>query len=161
MTSASLTYVHGADRMLVGARLTAKGLHVRFADEREGLIPFGALDLEGTPDHVIVPHPHVIEVHLSDGRVEEVPWDFARHYVDPDYEATSKVAAKRGGKVFGERLRSLRTDRGTTQEELARRSGVHRVTIARIEMGEQLPRYQTLQALAGALGLSVDTLIAG
>lgn len=161
MISASITYVQGADRMLIGARLTPEGVHVRFADEREGIVPFEVLELGGPPDHVLLPNPHVIEVHLLGGKVEEIPWDFARHHVDPEYRRTSEATAKRGAHTFGERLRILRTDGGITQEQLSRRSGVHRVTIARIETGEQLPRYQTLDALAAALGLSVDTLIAG
>jgi len=159
MTTTAL--VHGADRMLVAARLTEAGLHVRFADGREGVIPFAELRLPGEPANLTIPSPWVLEIHLADGRVEEVPWDFARHFADPGYRARSEAAAKRGREVFGERLRALRSERGLTQEDLAERSGVHRVTIARIEAGERLPRYQTLEALAAGLEISVNRLIAG
>jgi mRNA interferase RelE/StbE len=46
-----------------------------------------------------------------------------------------------------------------TQEELAKASGVHRVTIARIETGEVSPMAETLKRLADALGVLVDDLM--
>ena len=38
-----------------------------------------------------------------------------------------------------------------TQQELASKAGIGRVTLVRIENGEQLPRFETLTALADAL----------
>ena len=38
-----------------------------------------------------------------------------------------------------------------TQQELASKAGIGRVTLMRIENGEQLPRFETLTALADAL----------
>jgi transcriptional regulator with XRE-family HTH domain len=38
-----------------------------------------------------------------------------------------------------------------TQEQLAERAGVGRITLLRIEKGEQSPKYDTLIALASAL----------
>ncbi|MFB6285729.1 MAG: helix-turn-helix domain-containing protein [Candidatus Bipolaricaulia bacterium] len=160
MTTAT-TYVHGAERMVTAARLTSSGLYVRFADEREGVIPFRDLKLSGEADHVMLPRPHVIEIHLADGSVEEVPWDFARHYADDGYRARSEALAQRGRQVFGDRLKALRVESGLTQASLAGRAGINRVTIARIESGEQLPRYQTLSALAEALGLPIERLLVG
>ena len=46
-----------------------------------------------------------------------------------------------------------------TQEQLAAASGVHRVTIARIECGKVCPKMDTLVRLAGTLGVKVDDLI--
>jgi transcriptional regulator with XRE-family HTH domain len=40
-------------------------------------------------------------------------------------------------------------------------SGINRVTIARIESGDQLPRYQTLRALAEGLGVPIGRLTVG
>jgi DNA-binding XRE family transcriptional regulator len=156
-----MTYVEGADRMVTAARLTPGGLNVRFADQREGLILFEDLKLSGEPDHVTIPEPYVIQVHLIDGTVEEVPWDFARHFTDPGYRARSEAAGEGGRRLFGEQLRLFRSQRGLTQEELAARAGVNRVTIARFEAGERLPRHQTLVALADALELPVGRLITG
>lgn len=123
------------------------------------MIPFSDLRLPGEPHHVSLPRPHVIEIGLADGRVEEVPWDFARHYVDEDYQARSEHAAERGRRLFGTRLRALRSQRRLSQEALSKRSGINRVTITRIEAGEQLPRYQTILALADALDVSIERLL--
>lgn len=46
-----------------------------------------------------------------------------------------------------------------TQEQLSAASGVHRVTIARIECGTVQPKVDTLEKLAAALGVSVSKLI--
>jgi transcriptional regulator with XRE-family HTH domain len=46
-----------------------------------------------------------------------------------------------------------------TQEQLAAVSGVHRVSIARIETGKISPKAETLMRLAQALGVTVDDLI--
>lgn len=56
----------------------------------------------------------------------------------------------------GKRLRAIRERRGMSQYELASRSGVHRVTIARIELGDHLPAWDILCTLADALGVSVS-----
>jgi transcriptional regulator with XRE-family HTH domain len=44
----------------------------------------------------------------------------------------------------------LRNENGWTQEELARRAGLHQVQIARIENGEQMPTFKILQKIATA-----------
>ncbi len=54
---------------------------------------------------------------------------------------------------FAARLREARADAKMTQHELAERSGVHRQTIARLELGTREPTWQTVQLLAGALGV--------
>lgn len=46
-----------------------------------------------------------------------------------------------------------------TQEHLAAAAGIGRVTLVRIERGEQSPRYGTLVALAEALGCPMATLL--
>ena len=48
---------------------------------------------------------------------------------------------------------------GLTQVELARAAGVGRVTLVRLENGEQNPRFKTLTALARALGTDVPELL--
>ena len=57
------------------------------------------------------------------------------------------------------RLAEVRRAKGWTQEQLAAASGVHRVTIARIENGKASPNVETLERLARALGVLVDDLI--
>jgi transcriptional regulator with XRE-family HTH domain len=60
---------------------------------------------------------------------------------------------------FGQRLRKLREDRRWSMQELARRSGVHYMTIYRLEKGiSQEPLVSGGAALAHALGVSLDVL---
>jgi Zn-dependent peptidase ImmA (M78 family)/DNA-binding XRE family transcriptional regulator len=53
----------------------------------------------------------------------------------------------------------LRLDRELTQEELARKAGVSRVALGKIERGAVVPRAQTLADLAKALGVPVGELV--
>jgi transcriptional regulator with XRE-family HTH domain len=55
--------------------------------------------------------------------------------------------------TFAARLRQLRTEAKLTQHELAERSGVHRQTIAQLETAVRRPAWDTVQALARALGV--------
>jgi transcriptional regulator with XRE-family HTH domain len=52
-------------------------------------------------------------------------------------------------------LRELRERRGWSLRQLAERSGVHYVTIAKIEAEKLSPTVTTLDKLATALGISV------
>jgi transcriptional regulator with XRE-family HTH domain len=58
--------------------------------------------------------------------------------------------------VDGVKLREARLDRGLSQEDLHRMTGVSRDTISRMETGDRPnPHPKTLRKLAGALGVSV------
>lgn len=57
------------------------------------------------------------------------------------------------------KLAQVRKAQGLSQERLAEISGVHRVSIARIESGEISPNIRTLERLATALGVTVNELI--
>ena len=56
-------------------------------------------------------------------------------------------------------LRILRKDRGFTLKALAELSGVHYVSLARLEAGKFDPRLSTLRKLAKALKVTVYDLI--
>ncbi|CAM3617193.1 HTH cro/C1-type domain-containing protein [Bordetella sputigena] len=58
-------------------------------------------------------------------------------------------------KRLGDRLRTLRGDRGFSTLELAARSGVSAGMISQIERGNSNPSIKTLQRLRSALGISV------
>ena len=58
--------------------------------------------------------------------------------------------------VFATRLRALRDDAKMTQHELAERAGMHRQAIAKLETGVTRPTWDTVQALARALGVSCE-----
>lgn len=57
------------------------------------------------------------------------------------------------------RLAEVRRGKGWTQEQLAGESGVNRVTIARYETGKTVPKIDTLQRLAVALGVQIDEIV--
>ena len=58
------------------------------------------------------------------------------------------------------RIKTLRADRGMTQEALAHKSGVSRQYIARLEIGRHDPSLSTLAKLAKALRVTVGELVA-
>ena len=149
-----MTTVEGnADRLMTSVRALSTGVEVNFADGRSGVIPFGETrGMEGKRlAGLELPSPHELILRTTTGETVDIPWDFARHYCDPEYRARAEAAASRGGDNTGRRIRSLRTREGLTQEDLAHKAGIGRVTLVRIESGEQLPRFETLTALADAL----------
>jgi transcriptional regulator with XRE-family HTH domain len=60
--------------------------------------------------------------------------------------------------AFGETLRRVRLEHFFSQAELARRSGVHALTITRLETGRTAPLTRTVRALAEALGVQPGEL---
>jgi transcriptional regulator with XRE-family HTH domain len=61
----------------------------------------------------------------------------------------------------GVRVRELRAGRGLTQLRLAERSGISRPSVANVEAGRQNVSLRQLCALASALGVTVEELLAG
>ncbi len=62
---------------------------------------------------------------------------------------------------LGRRIRDLRIERGWSQEELADVSGLHRNYVGSAERGERNLTVSSLQALAGAFGLTLSELLEG
>lgn len=58
-------------------------------------------------------------------------------------------------------LRAARVQQRMTQELLARRSGLHRTEIGKLENSERLPRIDTALKLATALEVPLDQLVDG
>ena len=58
-----------------------------------------------------------------------------------------------------QRLRELREGRGMSQAELSEASGIHRVSIARYELGIIVPTVDSLARLADALDVPMSELI--
>jgi DNA-binding XRE family transcriptional regulator len=75
-------------------------------------------------------------------------------------EATASLADIDGA-TLGRRLRSLRLAAGLTQAELARRTGIHRPNIARVEAGRHTPSLETLARLAQAIGVPTTRVLSG
>jgi len=66
------------------------------------------------------------------------------------------VATKFGRNLFLSRKRAC-----FSQEELARRAGLHRTEIGLLENGRRMPRLDTLVRLIGALGVPPAELLRG
>lgn len=57
------------------------------------------------------------------------------------------------------RIVELRKKRGMTQEDLASKTGLNRVTLARLERVMHQPTLDTLDAIARALGVTLVDLV--
>jgi transcriptional regulator with XRE-family HTH domain len=62
-------------------------------------------------------------------------------------------------KAFGETVRRLRADRGLTQPQLADEAGLSEEWVRRIERGSASPSFETIEALAAALGADLTVPI--
>jgi predicted ATPase/class 3 adenylate cyclase len=81
--------------------------------------------------------------------------------LDPDARLALEQAAREapvaaGPVAFGALVRHYRQAAALSQEELAERTGLSAVSISGLERGAHVPRRDTVQLLAEALGLSAD-----
>jgi transcriptional regulator with XRE-family HTH domain len=61
--------------------------------------------------------------------------------------------------TFGQRLRELRTERGLSHEDIARRTDLHTTAISRFERGAREPLLKTILRLAEGLGVPPGALL--
>lgn len=59
---------------------------------------------------------------------------------------------------LGAAIRRLRDARGLAQEDLAYAAGITSGTLSRTETGETSPRWETIEAIAGALDVTLVEL---
>lgn len=59
---------------------------------------------------------------------------------------------------IGIRIANLRAAKGWTQAELADRAGLQRTHISRIEAGKYAVTFETIEAIAHAMGMTVDII---
>jgi len=57
------------------------------------------------------------------------------------------------------RIAQLRDKRGMSQEALAAKAHINRVTLARLELGHHQPKLDTLDRIARVLGVSLVSLL--
>lgn len=62
---------------------------------------------------------------------------------------------------IGQRVATLRKLAGLRQEQLAEKAGLQRTHVGRIEAGKYAVTIETLQAIAEALGMTVDIIDPG
>ena len=154
--------VKNANRMMTVASLLDDGIELSFADGSKGLIPYTEvpeIGERGAVSHLELPNPYEMVLQTDQGERVEIPWDFARHYCDASYRPTVEAIAMRGRQTLGQRIRQFRESAGLTQEALARTADIGRVTLVRLEKGEQTPRFKTLDSIAKALGIRVPELL--
>jgi transcriptional regulator with XRE-family HTH domain len=65
------------------------------------------------------------------------------------------------GAAFGRRFRELRVERGISQDDLARETGLHATVIGRYERGVREPRVAMILRLAKGLGVKPGELVDG
>ena len=150
------------NRMMAVASLLEDGIELSFADGSTGLVPY--TDIPEIRERMAVssldlPNPYIMVLETTQGKRVEIPWDFARHYCDVSYRPTVEAIAMRGRQTLGKRIRHYRESAGLTQEALARAADIGRVTLVRLEKGEQTPRFKTLDAISKALGIPVPELL--
>ncbi len=79
----------------------------------------------------------------------------------------ARVRSRSGGggvmvcAAFGQQLREVRRARGMSQEDLARRVGLHATVIGRFERGAREPRLKSILRLARGLGVKPGELVEG
>ena len=155
----SVVPVKNANRMMAPASLLDNGIELSFADGARGLIPYAdvpEVKVRAGISGLERPDPYEMALQTAEGERVEVSWAFARHYCGALYRPTAEAMAAMGRQALGGRVRRFR---GLTQVELARAAGIGRVTLVRLENGEQNPRFRTLTALARALGTDVPELL--
>ncbi len=150
--------------MMTVAQVMGNGIELSFADGARGLIPYSDLPEMGERTALStlnLPNPYEMVLETTQGETVEIPWDFARHYCDAFYRPAVEAIAMQGRHTLGQRIRRLRSAAGLSQDALARAAGIGRVTLVRLEKGEQTPRYKTLAAIARALEVDVPDLLVG
>lgn len=156
--------VQGHKRMMISAHVERKGIQLAFADGKKYLVPFTAIPEIGSRNDIAsikLPNPYELVIRSKRGTTVEIPWDFPRYRLDSSYRARAEAAGALGRQMLGTRVRNTRTAAGMTQEKLAAATGIGRVTLSRIEMGKQSPRYDTLQVIATGLQCPIVQLLTG
>ena len=135
----------------------------------------GVLAVLGTGRALILPRPFfanddqtpVIAIELSEdagsasitlqsGQTHALHAEELHHLQTPNNgEATIQIEVDQ----LGARLRELRLAAGLTQAELARRTGIHRPNIARVEAGRHTPSLETLSRIATAIGVPATQVL--
>jgi Predicted transcriptional regulators len=71
------------------------------------------------------------------------------------------VTENREGEILGGAVRTLRNQRGWTQEDLAEKAGVTATYVGQVERGDKVPSLTVVLKLARGLGVAPTELLAG
>ena len=150
------------ERMMTNVESSSRGLNVSFADGLVSLVPWDNIREVHTRSDVLsieISTPYEVIIRTRDGRVAEIPWDFARYFGDPEYREGNAELASRGRDIFARRLHRLRCKSNLSQRDLAERSGLDKGAIERIEDAVEDPTLEVIRKLAVAMGRPVQELM--
>ena len=110
--------------------------------------------------YVIEKNAYYFTVQLKSGKSYIVPWDFILHICEEKYEFhRSKSVKCISSEEIGKRIKEARNKKSLRQVDLAKKTGILRANIARIESGRHKPSLETLERISGALGIPVADLL--
>lgn len=108
-------------------------------------------------------HNH-FKVRQESGNRFEVPWDEILYHYEPEYEYYKgkqvQVTDISRARYIGKKVREIRIKRGLSIEELAKRVGLKRPNLSRIEHGKHVPSLETLERISVPLGVPVADIVA-
>ncbi len=142
------THVRGAKYMMTHAEATDAGIEVVFADASRALVPFSDLPQIGgftSLRDITLSNTNTLVLDRRCCVPVKLRADFFCGYRDRRNHPQLEVDS------IGARIRKLREQSGMAQEELATAAGISRITLTRVETGQQAPGLRTLISLAQAL----------
>jgi len=140
---------------------------VHMGNEKVYLVKMSDLseaDLSHVNQYRVGRNHNYFKVRQESGNWFEVPWDEILYHYEPEYEyyegkqvqATGKDRARH----IGERVREIRNTKGLSIEELAKKAGLKRPNLSRLEHGKHVPSLETLERLSIPLGVPVADIVA-
>lgn len=152
--------------MLVNVDEENRKLYLLFGDAQYLCVPVERIERAGRPvtfdlRHVELVDPYLLCLGTKEGTSEELPSDYLRYLADPAFARVQQEQDEASRLAFGRHLRSLRKRAKLSQKELAKRAGVSRLMISRLEQGEKHASIDLLRSLAKALGLPLVALLPG
>lgn len=110
--------------------------------------------------YVIEKDAYYFTVRLKSGKEYLVLWDFILHICEEKYEFhRSKKIESISSIEIGKRIKEVRDRKALRQVDLAKKTGILRANIARIESGTHKPSLETLERISGALDIPVADLL--
>ena len=146
-------YLVGEDRFIV-----------TFDSGKEYGFPRSALEVDDGSDLVSIQvdrRRFFFRVTQVSGNRYEIPWDRVLHEAEPSYPYfRRRMGRTKKTQKVGATIRKLRDEKGITQMELARATGMMRANVSRIEAAKHRPTLETMERIAKALKVPVADLIA-
>ena len=148
---------------------TENAFFVAFRNGRTYEFPRKAIEADDASP--VLGQPKVIhggsafEIRQASGHTYQVPWDLVLYLQEPTYPYHKARAERRDAEAgraerIGAHIRQEREARGWGPGELARRAGMQPPNLSRLETGKHVPSLDTLERVAGALGVRVANLVA-